>query len=163
MRDTVNVKGLSDLDKFLSELPAKMEKNIMRGAMRAAAVPIAEQARQNVSVVSGVMQKGIKIKTGSKAGTVTARVVVTGKHAFAARWVEFGTAAHYIKPKTANSLFFAGLFSEGIDHPGGSAKPFMRPALDSRAQAAVLASAEYIKKRLTKNGLNTTDLAFEAS
>ena len=148
-----NVKGLSELDAFLSQLPAKLEKNIMRGAMRAAAVPVQDQAKQNVSVVSGLMRDGIKIKTGSKNGVVKAKVVVTGKHGYIARWVEYGTAAHYIKPKAAKSLFFAGIFAEGIDHPGSSAKPFMRPALQAQAQDAVVAAAEYIKKRLTKAGI----------
>ena len=163
MKDTVHVKGLSELDAFLSQLPAKLEKNIMRGSMRAAAVPVAAQAKQNVSVVSGLMRDGIKIKTGSKNGVVKARVVVTGKHAHAAGWVEYGTAAHHIKPKSAQSLFFAGIFSTGIDHPGSSAKPFLRPALDSRATEAVVAAGEYIKKRLaSKHGLDTSEIEIVA-
>lgn len=162
MKDTTHVKGLSELDAFLSQLPAKMERNIMRGAMAAAAKPVAQQAKTNVAVKSGKLRDGIKISTRAVRGTVTAKVKTTGKHAYLARWIEYGTAAHFIKPKAAKSLFFAGLMRDGVDHPGSSAKPFLRPALDQRATDAVMAAAQYIKKRLTKQGIDTADVLIEA-
>ena len=153
MSSTAHVKGLSKLSALLSQLPGKIKNNIIPGAMAAAAQPVAEQAKQNVSVVSGVMRDGIKVISSVEDGVLTTKIKVTGKHAFAARWVEYGTAAHRIKPKAAKSLFFAGIFAEGIDHPGSSAKPFMRPALDARAGDAVNAAAAHIKKRLNKQGI----------
>jgi len=50
-----------------------------------------------------------------------------------------------------------------VQHPGSRPKPFMRPALDGRAQDAVVAAAQYMKRRLaTKNGLDTSSVEIEA-
>ena len=149
----VHVKGLAELQKLLDTLPAKMEANVMRSALRAGANVVLEEAKANVAVKSGLLRDGLKVSTRSRRGVVSASVKATGKHAYVAKWVEYGTAAHRIIPKEAKSLFFGGIFAEGIDHPGASAKPFMRPALDTRAQDAIVAVGNQIKKRLTKAGI----------
>ena len=162
MQDTVNVKGLSELAKFLDELAPKLQKNIMRQALRAGMKPVQEDAKAHVAVASGLLQKGLKISTRIKGGTITASLKATGKHAYLARWIEFGTAAHRINPKKAKALSIGGGFAEGVDHPGSKAHAFMRPALDARAQDAVIAVAEYIKERLsTKEGLDTSGVLIE--
>ena len=160
----VHVKGLDELSKFLDELVPKMQKNIMRGALRAGAGPIRDQAKDNAPEQTGELKKGIKISTRSKGSTVSARVAVTGKHAFVAHWLEFtGAAPHWIKPRARKSLFLAGLAREVVHHPGFRPKPFMRPALDAQATSAVVATGEYIKKRLTKQGLDTQDIEIGAA
>lgn len=158
----IHVKGLVDLQKFLDQLPAKMEANVMRGALRAGMKEVQPVAQQNIHNVSGLLAKGLKIKTSSRRGVVKASLVTTGKHAFIAKWVEFGTAAHTIAAKAGGSLFFRGLFAKLAHHPGAKPKPFMRPALDQQSQAAVVAAAEYMKKRLaSKHGLDTADVDVE--
>lgn len=161
MSELVNVKGLSELQAFLDQLPAKMEANVMRSALRAGANVVLNEARAQVPVKTGAMRDGLKVGTKSRRGVVTAYVKLRGKHAYLARWIEYGTAAHFIKPKRAKSLFFAGLLRDGVDHPGATAKPFLRPALDSQAQNAVVAVGEAIKKRLTKQGLDASGVDIE--
>lgn len=156
-----NVKGLAELQVFLDQLPAKMEANIMRGALRQGANVVKAEAQANVPVKTGTLKAGLKVSTRNRRGVVSASVKAGGKHGFLARWIEFGTAAHFIKPKTAKSLFFAGIFSDGVQHPGSAPKPFLRPALDSQAQAALLAVGEAIKKRLTKQGINASGVELE--
>jgi hypothetical protein len=169
VNDTTNVKGLSQLNEFLQTLPVKMEKNVLRGSLRAgmkeAILPEAKaQLATNRSVKTGVLQAGLKVGTTSKGGRVTAYVRAAGKHGFVARWLEYGVAAHKIVAKAKGGwLVFAGIFARSVDHPGFQPKPFLRPALDARATAAVVASAEYMKQRLaTKNGLDTSDINIEA-
>lgn len=153
----VNVKGLRELQAFLDQLPAKLEANIMRGALRAGAKPIRIDAQRNLqsngSIATGLLAKGIKVTTRSRKGVVTSTVRTSGKHGYIANWVEYGTAAHWIKPKTGRSLYFAGLNFGAVLHPGARAKPFMRPAMDNRQQDAVIAVGNYIKARLTKAGI----------
>ena len=162
MADSMHVTGLSDLQQFLDTLTPKLEANIMRGALRAGMKPVQTDAKARVEVVSGQLRDGLKISTRIKGGTVMARLRATGKHAYVAHWVEFGTAPHYIKPKKAKALAVAGGFSEVVHHPGARPYPFMRPALDSQAQNGVVAAAEYMKKRLaTKEGLDTADIDIE--
>lgn len=150
MVSELHVSGLFELDKLLKELPAKIEGNIMRGAMRAGAKVFADRAKELVPVKSGQLRDSIKVRTKSRRGRVSATVRAGGKEAFYAHMVEFGTARHFIKPRKRKSLFFAGLAREVVDHPGASPKPFMRPALDGGQVEAVNAAADYIRKRLAK-------------
>lgn len=150
MASEINVTGLAELDAMLKSLPAKIEANILRGAMRAGAVVLQDKAKQLVPVDDGDLRASIKVRTRSRRGRVSATVTAGDRKAFYVRFVEFGTAKHFIKPKTRKSLFFAGLAKEVVNHPGARAKPFMRPALDEASPQAVEAAAAYIRKRLAK-------------
>jgi HK97 gp10 family phage protein len=157
------VKGLADLQKFLDQLPAKMEANVMRGALRAGMKPILTSARDGAAKLSGEMSKGLKIGTRIKYGRVYAILRTSGKHGFLANWSEYGTAAHRITAKNRKGLTIGGLLFQSVEHPGAKAQPFMRPALDEQAQNAVLAAAEYIKARLAKkHGLDTAHIEIES-
>lgn len=154
------VKGLGDLQQYLDQLPAKVERNVLRGAMRAAAkVPLAA-AQADVPVETGgkhpgALKASLKIKTSSRGGIVKAVVAAGGKSAFWALWVERGTKPHEIKPKARKSLFFAGLMKEIVQHPGAKANPFMLNALTKNVQAALDAAGAYIRNRLaTKEGID---------
>lgn len=161
MADT-HVKGLAELQKFLDTLPAKVEKNIMRGALRAGMKVVQPVAKENVRKVSGLLAAGLKIGTRSRGGRVTAMLRATGKHGFVAKWIEYGTKAHNIAAKLGRDLSFGGIFRGVVAHPGAKPKPFMRPALDGQAQGAVIAAAEYVKNRLaTKQGLDTSYVMIE--
>ena len=154
----VHIKGGAELNKFLQKLPAKIEQSVLRGALRAGANVVMAEAKANVPVDSGQLRDGLKVSTSSRRGRVTAKVKATGKHAHIAPWLEYGTAAHKITSK-GKGLFFGGLFVKGVQHPGSRPKPFMRPALDGRAQDAVSAAARYMKQRLaTKHGLDTSGI-----
>ncbi len=152
-----HIKGGEALQKFLTELPVKIEQNIMRSALRAGAKVIADEAKRNVPIQSGDLRNSIRLSTKSRRGRVSATVKAGNKKAWYYRFVEFGTAAHEIKPKNAKSLFVAGIFSELVNHPGARAKPFMRPAFDSRSNDAIRAVGLKIKERLNKQGINQAD------
>jgi len=157
----VHVKGLADLQRFLDQLPVKMEKNVMRGALRAGMNVVKPVAQSNIHSVSGELARGLKISTNSRGGKVTASLKARGPHAFIAKFIEYGTAAHVISGKAGGWLrLFGGTFVKSVQHPGIRARPFMRPALDQQAGAAVVAAGEYIKKRLAdKHGLDTADIS----
>lgn len=162
MADETHVKGLSDLQTFMDQLAPKIEANVMRGALRAGMDVVKPIAQGNIHSVSGELAKGLKIGTRRKGSVVMAYLKTTGAHAFVAKWVEFGTRAHNIAAKAARSLSFGGIFAKSVAHPGAKPRPFMRPALDGQANAAVVAAAEYIKNRLaTKEGLDTSAVLIE--
>lgn len=165
---TINVKGFAELQKVLDQLPAKMEANVIRGALRAGAKPILEAARQNAPVgptnfenitlyggYTGALRDSIRIsgRIDKRDGKITASVKSGGKtrggaDVFYAHFVEFGTRPHALSG-----------FKKEKQHPGTKPRPFMRPALDAQAGAAVAAAGEYIKKRLaTKHGLDTAGI-----
>lgn len=163
----IRVNGLADLQKFLDQLPAKMEANILRGALRAGIKPMkaaaiancptgepSETNKQKYKLYAGALRDSIRVsgRIDKRGGNVVARLVAGGKtksgaDVFYANMVEFGTKQH--------------VMGDGV-HPGVMPRPFMRPALDSEANAAVVAVGEYIKKRLaTKNGLDTSEINIE--
>ncbi len=160
--DSAHVKGLAELQKFLDQLPIKMEKNIMRGAMRAGMKVVQPRAQSRIRSQSGKLAAGLKIKTRALGKMVMSRLVATGPHAFIAKFIEFGTAAHIIKGRNGGWLqLFGGIIRKSVDHPGARANPFFRPALDESKGAALLAIGEYVKKRLTKQGIDTADIILE--
>lgn len=162
MSDT-HVKGLAELQRALDSLPAKIEANIMRAAMRAGAKVVAQQAAQNVHSVSGDLAASVRFgaKQSARAGNVTAYVRAGGRGkkgknsrspAFYAHMVEFGTAAHVIKARPPNKALALGVYK--VNHPGAERMPFLRPAMDMRANEALAVIREYIRQRLaTKHGL----------
>jgi HK97 gp10 family phage protein len=155
---TTHVKGLKELQALLNTLPAKMEANVMRSALRAGAKVVLEEAKQNVAVDQGILRDGLKISTGIKKGTVKAAIKAKGKHGHVAHWIEYGTKPHKITAEDG-ALFFGNTLTNSVDHPGITPRPFMRPALDSQAGAALIAVGEQVKKRLTKEGINTSDIS----
>jgi len=158
----VKIKGLAELQQFLNQLPAKMEANVLRTALRAGANVIRDEVKATVPVKTGTLRDGFKVSTNSRRGRVSAKVKATGKHAFIAPWLEYGVAAHKITSKKAKGLFFGGLFAKSVEHPGIRPRPFMRPALDTRAQQALMAVGQKIKQRLqTKHGLDTSEVELE--
>jgi hypothetical protein len=102
----IHITGLKELQAFLDTLPAKIEKNVMRGALRAGAVKeLLPEAQANLmsngSVVTGELISGLKVVTQFKNGKVIARVL--SKHVNEKGipdnlplWVEYGTKAHFI-------------------------------------------------------------------
>lgn len=161
MSDLPGVKGLPELMKFFDEFTGKVQRNIVRSGLRAGAKVIKDEAAQQLqshgSVVSGKLAAGLKVTTGSKGDTVHATLRTSGPHGYVAHWVEHGTSAHEIVAKNGHALSFGGGFAHSVHHPGAKPKPFMRPALDTRAQDAVLAMALKMQERMTKAGLEAAD------
>lgn len=161
---TISVKGLAELKKKLDELPLKLRLNVMRSALRSGANVVKKEAQNqldaNGNVQTGLLSKGIKVSTSSKREQAKASIKVKGKHAYIAHWIEYtGAAPHIIRPKNAKALAVAGKLVRTIQHPGFQPKPFLRPALDIAAAAAVVAVGEAIKERLsTKHGIDTSEI-----
>lgn len=119
----VKVKGLRELQRFLEQLPPKLEANVMRGALRAGANLVAADAKARVPVKTGRLRESIRVSTRRSNGTVFASVKVGDRRArkkvsqrngggvrvqyenpFYAHFVEFGTQAHRIGVKYAKAL-----------------------------------------------------------
>ncbi|MFI8616487.1 HK97-gp10 family putative phage morphogenesis protein [Acidovorax sp. NPDC077693] len=165
MAGETHIAGLDELYKVLQELPAKVEGNVMRGALRAGMKVQMDAVKALVPVMSGELQKSIRISFRSRSqkfGWVRMHLVAGNSKAWYAHLVEYGTAGQYtgsgntvggpyeIRPKGAKSLFFAGLSRTLITHPGAKAQPFMRPGFDAGHVAALMAVRDYVATRLPK-------------
>jgi len=184
----VNITGLDELFNAFDTLPDKIADNIMRGAMRAAAKPVLEEAKRNVNVQWGTLESSLKIGTKREKDKVTAKVYAPGFQGFKALWLEYGTKAHFLlvpdEQKATNvsrsrkagqivkestttfnrrfAVIGGKIVSGMLKHPGSRPFPFLRPALDSKASDAVMAAALYIQNRMkTKHGLETPELLMD--
>lgn len=165
-----HVQGLAELQRTLDALPAKLEANLLRGALRAGAKVLADEAKRRVPVLHGDLKKSIRVsvRINRRLGRVEAVIKAgSGKKALAtylsggrqmvrsatpwyARLVEKGTRPHSIKPRKARALALQGKGRtvEAVDHPGARPKPFMAPAFDAKATAAINAFADYLRRRV---------------
>ncbi len=184
------VKGLDQLQQFLDTLPAKVEANIMRSALRAGMKTVQNKAQININSVSGDLASSLKISTRLRNGIVRSVLAAKGFQGYKAMWLEYGTEPHLVKVsdqdkrlnrrrsmrlgkpvyesvssinRRAKSLSIGGkLVGPYIMHPGAKPKPFLRPALDSSAQEVLIAVGEQIKARLQKkHGLDASHVMLE--
>ncbi|QNE04687.1 HK97 gp10 family phage protein [Croceicoccus marinus] len=174
------VKGKQEMSAFFANLPSKLQENVLRGAMRAAAKVVADEAKENC--ISEDVRKSIKISSRAHDdGRVVAKVKTAGKGAFMAPWLEYGTDPHFISAgdsgfsprKLTQKANREGAYSETatrslkigntyvsgtVTHPGARPHPFLRPALDLKGDEAIRAAQAHIDKRLAKEGYNTPDM-----
>lgn len=153
------LKGAAELQKFLDQLPAKLEANVIRGGLRAGAKVSEKAVKDSINERTGKLRASVKVKTSNRSGVVKAIVSIGDKLAWYARFYEFGTKPHEIKAKGEKSMFIGGLFRRLINHPGAtSTRGKMRAALDETQSAAAARVVDYIRDRLrSKHGLEVPD------
>jgi hypothetical protein len=144
-----------------------MQKNAYSAGLTAAAAPIRDEARVLARKASGKMARAIKTGKPRKNpdGTLSVTVSLKGPHAFLGTFIEYGVKPHYIartgkgegrvairKAKEGTGTVQGGVMKIGedfvsgiISHPGLAASPFLRPALDLKADEAVKAFAARIR------------------
>jgi HK97 gp10 family phage protein len=167
MANEFQVQGLKELHQMLQQLPVRIERNIMRGAIRAGANVYRDAAKLAAPVDDGILKRSIKTgSTNVKKGRV---VVTVGTDLYYARMVEFGTASFYTGtgrsvgkpykiPKTSKSgkiskrkkkaVKFGNVIVNNVTHPGIRPQPFMRKAFDGASDKAVSTFAQYVSTRL---------------
>lgn len=144
MADEFQVQGLKELHDILQQLPVRLEKNVMRGAIRAGSKPVAEEARRRAPVlkdgdprrVMGALSKSVRVMSPNvKQGVVRGGVVAGGK-----------SSVGRGKNKVQADAFYAHFVEFGTVNM--AAQPFMRPAVDAKTNAAIEATAQYIRERV---------------
>ena len=167
----IQIQGLKELDELLKTLPAKIEGNVVRSALRAGQNVIGNAAKKtlaaNGNINTGALQKSIRVRFNRKSekryGWIRSNLIAGNKEAWYAHLIEFGTGSYYsgkgskskkrpyeIRPKNKKSLFFSGIMREVIVHPGIKPQSFMRSAFDANSDRALQAFADYISTRLPK-------------
>lgn len=139
---TIQITGLSDLEKRLRELPDKLAKNVLRGAVRAGAAVIQKEAKAKVPIAAGPYLHGRKgIKTWYRPGTLKKGIKVRSAPRGKAKGIEYWV---YV----SRNLFWWRFAEFGTSKM--AAKPFMRPAFEAQKEAATVAIREYMAKRIDK-------------
>lgn len=171
----IPVKGLKQLDAYLSALPKNMQKNAYGTGLRRAAKVVQDEARLRAPKQTGKMARSIKygsIHRTNDGYSISVRLDPKGNnHAFLGLFHEYGVAPHFIAAgdsgQSSRKLTKAAMRGDvsgdvethalkigdnfitgAVMHPGHRAQPFLRPALDAKAEEAVKAFAEGIRAYL---------------
>ena len=157
MATEFKIDGLAELDKELKQFPMRVQKNVLRGAVRAGSGVIVKEARRLAPKETGDLRRSIKARNPRiKDKLVIGGLRAGGGDAFYAHMIEFGTKAYTIKPNKKLGkkaiTFDNGVFSSA-NHPGIRPQPFMRTAMDLTTQDALHKVAQYIRERMQKERL----------
>lgn len=173
------LKGREAEQRRRAAVPEKI-KRILRGAARAGAAVIADEAKLRVD--SDAVRDGIVIgRTKEQDGHITVRITVEeGWARSLGTWLEYGTSSHFIsvdrnfaQGQTAQRInrldteaAKAGSAGPGstlvingkpvgstVFHPGARAQPWLRPARDVKALEAIAAAQEHINARVRRSGI----------
>ncbi len=145
MSTEFEVQGLKELFDKLQRFPVKLKKNVMRGAIRAGAKLVADEARRKAPVLSspdprrvmGALAKSVRVmSTGVRNGVVKGGVVAGGGKTSVGRGAD----------KVAADVFYAHFVEYGTQKM--APQPFLRAAVDTKVQAAIDATAQYIRDRV---------------
>lgn len=176
------VKGLKEVLDVLTQLGPRIERQALSSGMRAGGNVVRDEARLRAPKRTGKMAKAIV--TGSprknQDGTYSVRVYVDERkpNGFLGIFHEYGVAPHFISAGDSDkspriltraarrgdvtgdvatgALKIGDNFVVGtIMHPGHSAHPFMRPALDAKQTEVVNAiRAKIVEVVEKKTGFN---------
>ena len=173
------LKGREAEQRRRDQVPDKI-KRILRGAARAGAAVIAEEAKERVT--SDAVRNGVVVgRTKEQDGQIKVRITVKeGWPRSLGTWLEYGTSSHFIsvdpafaEGRTAQRInrLDADAAKEGgagpgstlvingkavgatVFHPGSPAKPWLRPARDLKARDAIAAAQDHINTNVRRSGL----------
>lgn len=138
----MEITGLKELNKALTKLPERIERNIMSAAVRAGANEIKKAAVANL----GGKKTDIVVKKSRAPKGTTKYKVGNNAKKFYLYFREFGTytgfIGKYVKPPKWRE--------KGRTPRGQSARPFLRPAFDENIPQAIDAMKKKIAQCLEK-------------
>lgn len=88
-------------------------------------------------------------ETEKRRGAVTWAIGPDAEHWYY-RYLETGAGPHEIMPHVRKALTVEGFVRARVRHPGLVARPFLRPALDGKREAALKAAGEALMAHLAK-------------
>lgn len=153
----VTVKGVDELLKALKQFPQNIQKNVLKGAVRAGAASLVKEAKANVPADTGNLKKSIGVVEVKSKKPQYVQFKVTPRKGFGlksdgwyAHMVEFGTLGKRDEPlssETHRSLKAKEMAEKGFGSP---AQPFMRPAYENKGEETITVAKEYLEKRIDK-------------
>lgn len=142
------IKGLKELSKALKAFPQNVQNNILNSAVRAGAVTIQKEARKNVSIRTGLTKASIIIKKRRPKSKTRIKFSIGIRRIKDGReWYEKNLNSKYFKDKPKDA-YYAHMIEFGTSK--AEASPFMRPALESKADEVINEVRKKMQQRLDK-------------
>ncbi len=144
------LEGMDELIKILEALGERASGVLMEATLEGAKeiVDLTNQLAPGPNIVMEAQPTG--------SNQVTVEFGPDKKHWFY-QFAETGAAAHEIKASAEDILAAEGIdevfgnIQNPVEHPGMAARPFMRPAIDVRKEAAFAAIGERIRREIEKD------------
>jgi HK97 gp10 family phage protein len=137
MADLENIAGLRELQQSLTQLPANIAKNVLRGAVNAGASVIRKDAQARAPVDTGMLKRALYQKQIRELSSAVQQTFFVG--------VRQGRSAKKTKKGVINA-WYAKFIEFGTSKM--AARPFMRPAFEAKKQESVTAIKDYLEKRI---------------
>lgn len=149
----LTTKGFQEFEATLKRLDTNTAEKLGESSITSASKIIRTDMKQRIARFSltGTLSDSIKLRKAPKKRFEVAKQI--GVFAPHAHLIEFGTKAHSIKPIGASKAlsFRAGgraVVVKEVEHPGTAARPFIRPALDSKTDAYFAKLGKEVQKRI---------------
>ena len=161
-------RGGTAVRRFIKQLPDELERKVLRGAARAGGKIILAEAKERS--ISSDVDEALVLRSKVESGLITVTIGIRkGWGRAIARWLEYGTDAHFISiakderggksvakinATDKRTMIIGGKFvGDTVFHPGAKPHPFLRPSLDIKGAEAVAAAQSYLKAHVTRSGI----------
>lgn len=124
------IKGLKELSKALKAFPENIQNNILNSAIRAGIVTIQKEAKKNVPKREGILKKAIVIKKRRPKNK---------------NMIKYQLG---IRQGSKDDAYYGHIVEFGSSKM--EAKPFMRPALESKADEVINEVRKKMQQRIDK-------------
>ena len=133
---TYQVVGLKELQAKLEALPVKLARRVLRPALQEAGAVIQQEAGVRAPRDTGKLTTDIVVDVVIHNDLVGDVKIGPAKSAFWGMFSELGTAPHQESSPRGTAPFM---------HPGEPARPWLRPAMDTKKEEALQVLANNIR------------------
>lgn len=138
------IEGYKDAMKLLKEVDNKTRDKIVLSLLRKSTIPMRQAARNNIKSYSKTLAKSIQTRKVRNARHLGISVKPSGRDAYFAHFVEFGTSGivkkdgQYQRERDNKSFVWVKKIKSGQRYRKAQAKrPFMRPAIDKTKNTTI--------------------------
>lgn len=144
---TAEIEGADQLVKDLLSVGLNVKKSVV-GAVRKGGRVIRNQAEANANAISQKPGKKVALRVRKRTDFVVGSIYPAKGHA-ELRLAEYGTPAGWrLATKRGPFKFYAGnrlIVTRAIQHPGTAARPWLRPAFDTKSSEAARVLGDTLK------------------
>lgn len=126
MAEKIQVQGLKELQVAMRDLPRKLQRSTIQKALRAAALPMRDDARSRVPVNTGAVRRQIVVQRSR---------LFTGKNGIFGVVLRVRAINKRMRAKGVADPFYWKFLEFGTSKM--PAQPFMRPAFEGNKQRAL--------------------------
>lgn len=151
---SAKLEGFEDIEQTLKELPLKIRRSVVMGAIRKTANVILDEVKRNSPHDTGAMMATFKIKFHAAKTDHMIFYNIVSPYNYIAIFNEYGTYSKRVEPLSPKTKYTKerAIKRDKIMASGGGMKPtlFLRTSLDTKENEAFDEAKKYVIKRLEK-------------